>query len=39
MTGVENQLEKALATLEGDPETVASLTGFPWLVGINLNAT
>jgi len=39
MTGVENQLEKALATLEGDPKTVASLTGFPWLVGINLNAT
>jgi transposase len=39
MTGVENQLEKALATLEGDSKTVASLTGFPWLVGINLNAT
>jgi hypothetical protein len=36
---VENQLEKALATLEGDPKTVASLTGFPWLVGINWNAT
>ena len=39
MAGVENQLEKALATLEGDPKTVASLTGFPWIVGINLNAT
>jgi len=39
IAGVENQLEKALAALEGDPETVAGLTGFPWIVGINLNAT
>jgi transposase len=37
--GVENQLEKALVALEGDTETVASLTGFPWIVGINLKAT
>jgi len=27
-----------LVALEGDPETVASLTGFPWIVGITLNA-
>jgi transposase len=37
--GVENQLEKALAALEKDRGTVRGLTGFPWLVGINLNAT
>ncbi len=36
---VENQLVKALAALESHPEEVASLTGFPWIVDINLNAT
>jgi len=36
---VENQLEKALVSFEGDPASVASITGFPWIVGINLNAT
>jgi hypothetical protein len=39
IVGVENQLEKALAVLEGDAETVVGLTGFPWIVGINLKAT
>lgn len=39
MDGVENQLVKALAALESDPSAVASLTGFPWIVGINMNAT
>ncbi len=37
--GVEDQLEKALATLEGDPASVKSLTGFPWIISMNLNAT
>ncbi len=39
MDGVENQLVKALAALENDPPGVASLTGFPWIININLNAT
>jgi len=37
--GVENQLVEALAALEKDPRSVASMTGFPWIVGINLNET
>lgn len=36
---VEDQLEKALVALEGDQASVKSLTGFPWIVGMNLNAT
>lgn len=39
IVGVENQLEKALAALESDPESVRSLTGFPWIVSTKLNAT
>ena len=39
MDGVENQLVKALCTLEYDPAPVRSLTGFEWIVGINMNAT
>lgn len=39
MDGVENQLEKALAALESNPAAVAGLTGFPWIVGINMHAT
>jgi len=39
LEGVENQLVKALSTLEKNPEAVASMTGFPWIVSINLNAT
>ncbi len=37
--GVENQLMQCLATLEMEPATVASTTGFPWIISINLNAT
>ena len=36
---VEDQLEKALVALEGGQASVKSLTGFPWIVGMNLNAT
>ena len=36
---VEDQLMKCLAALERDPEAVASMTGFPWITRINLNAT
>jgi len=36
---VEDQLEKALAALEGDPASVKSHTGFPWIISMNLNAT
>ena len=39
MNGVENQLVKALASLENDPATIASWSGFPWIVSINMNAT
>jgi len=35
---VENQLMESLAALEKDPASAASMTGFPWLVSINLNA-
>ncbi len=35
---VEDQLSRCLAALEKDPASVASMTGFPWIVGINLNA-
>ena len=37
--GVENQLVNALADLENHPAEVASLTGFPWIIDITLNAT
>jgi hypothetical protein len=39
MDGVENQLMQCLAALERDPAAVASMTGFPWITSINLNAT
>lgn len=39
LEGVENQLLRALSGLEENPESVASMTGFPWIVGISLNAT
>jgi len=39
MDGVENQLMCCLATLENDPATVASMTGFPWIKKVILNAT
>ena len=35
---VEDQLMRSLATLEKEPVSVANMTGFPWIVGINLNA-
>jgi transposase len=35
---VEDQLVRSLAALEKDPASVASITGFPWIVGMNLNA-
>jgi hypothetical protein len=34
---VEDQLTRRLATLEKDPASVASMTGFPWIININLN--
>jgi len=37
--GVENQLMQCLAALEMDLASVASMTGFPWITSINLNAT
>ena len=39
LEGVENQLMQCLAALERDPASVASMTGFPWIISINLNAT
>ena len=39
LEGVENQLVRCLVALEQDPESVASMTGFPWITKINLNAT
>ncbi|MGC8495193.1 MAG: IS630 family transposase [Syntrophobacteraceae bacterium] len=39
MEAVEDQLMRSLATLEKDTAKVASMTGFPWIIGINLNAT
>jgi transposase len=36
--GVDNQLMQSLAALENDPASVASMTEFPWIVGINFNA-
>jgi transposase len=35
---VEDQLMQSLAALEKDSSAVGKMTGFPWIVGINLNA-
>ena len=35
---VEDRLAQSLADLEKDPVSVASMTGFPWIISINLNA-
>lgn len=35
---VENQLMESLVALEKDSASVASMTGFPWIVSMNLNA-
>ena len=37
--GVEDQLVRSLVALEQHPASVASMTGFPWILSINLNAT
>ncbi len=36
---VEDQLSQALAALEREPAKVAKMTGFPWIISLNLNAT
>ena len=36
---VENTLVEALVTLENDNERTQSITGFKWIININLNAT
>ncbi|MDY6843773.1 MAG: IS630 family transposase [Thermodesulfobacteriota bacterium] len=36
---VENTLVEALVTLENDKERTQSITGFKWIISINLNAT
>ena len=35
---VEDQLMQSLEALEKDPTSVASMTGFPWIISINLHA-
>src|SRR5208337_1838505 len=35
---VEDQLMQSLEALEKDPSLVASMTGFPWIVSMNLHA-
>jgi len=35
---VEDQLMQSLEALEKDPALVASMTGFPWIVSMNLHA-
>lgn len=35
---VEDQLTQSLRALENDAELVAKITGFPWIVSINLHA-
>jgi transposase len=37
--GVEDQLVRSLVALEQHPASVASMTGFPWIISINLNTT
>lgn len=39
MADVEDQLVRALVVLEGDRERIKSITGFEWVISINLNAT
>jgi transposase len=38
MTAVEDQLVDQLACLEKNPQRVHSITGWPWIVNLNLNA-
>ena len=39
LAGVVDRLVEALATLENDPQRVAQITGFDWVVSISMNAT
>ena len=39
MEAVEDQLMRSLANLEKDTARVAKMTGFPWIIEINMNAT
>jgi transposase len=39
LAGVEDRLVEALAALETDPQRVAQITGFDWIVSIPMNAT
>jgi len=38
LASVRSQLEKGLPRLAGDPERLRSLTAWPWIVSLNLNA-
>jgi transposase len=35
---VEDQLMQSLQALENSPASVASMTGFPWIISMNVNA-
>jgi transposase len=39
LRAVEDRLVEALATLENDPQRVAQVAGFDWIVSILMNAT
>jgi len=39
LTGVADRLLEALSALENDPDRVAQITGFDWILSIQLNAT
>jgi hypothetical protein len=38
MAGVLRQLEQGLPRLAGDPDRVRSITAWPWMISLNLNA-
>jgi hypothetical protein len=39
LAGVADRRVEALAALENDPDQVAQITGFDWIISIPLNAT
>jgi len=39
LDGVIRQLEKGLPRLASQKETVRNITGWPWIISLNLNAT
>lgn len=39
LTAVEDRLVEALSALEADPQRVAALAGFDWIINIPMNAT